>query len=52
MPRVTKSFKPKDQTSDIRSQISEKPVSAEQLVGEPANKTLDVRSEKLDEEVG
>src|SRR3990167_2270526 len=40
MPSVTKSFKPKEEQS------------AEELVGESEEKKLDVRDEKMDEEVG
>lgn len=63
MPRVTKSFKPKSPMQEVRSTEQEEEnnpasgvvppasSSADELVGDPEEK-LDVRSEKLDEEVG
>ncbi len=43
MPRITKSFKPKEEPAEA---------SVEDLVGEPKEEKLDVRSEKMEEEVG
>lgn len=44
MPRVTKSFKPKDQTSDVGSQKSD--YALDQLVGEPSSPVIPSVSEE------
>lgn len=50
MPRVSKSFKPKDQSSAVSPQSSDETVSAEQLVGEsPENQIKSEASEPVDQ---